>query len=96
MTVSLIGELIGALLITYVLTRSIRKLGEKKLTKRNSAVVAFLVVLALVLVITPFTFGLFHGLALYLPCLTLWLIIDLFKATKRQPPKDSESGFPCS
>ena len=87
------AEYFGALIITFALTRAFYNISKRKTSVRNSALIAFFGVLGIVVVITPFSFGypdslahgLAYGLALYLPCLVLWLIIDLFRAAKQNP-----------
>ncbi len=87
----ILAEFFGALIITYALTRALFNISKRKTSIRNSALIAFLGVLLIVIAITPFSFGypdslaygLAHGLTLYLPCLILWLIIDLFSAAKQ-------------
>jgi len=88
----ILAEFFGALIITYALTRALFNISKRKTSIRNSALIAFLGVLLIVIAITPFSFGypdslaygLAHGLTLYLPCLILWLIIDLLVLLNKQ------------
>lgn len=76
------AELLGALLITYLLTRAINAIAKKKTNPTRAALIAFFVVAALALLLTSFTMGISKGFILYIPCLVLWLIIDIVKARK--------------
>ena len=54
---ALLGQLMGAVLLTYVLTRAINYLAKKRTSQTGVALIAFFVVGAISLIITNFTVG---------------------------------------
>lgn len=80
----IIGTYAGALLITFFTTRAIRKLLGKRMNKTSSALVAFVIVGLISLIIAGYTMGVVDASIVYLPCLLLWLIIDLTKRPKEK------------
>ncbi|UCG63147.1 MAG: hypothetical protein JSV52_07670 [Candidatus Zixiibacteriota bacterium] len=81
-----IGQYIGGLIITYLLTRLVRSIAKKRTNEKTASLVAFGVVLLIALAITSQTMGISQGIAVYLPCLILWLIVDMVRAKKEPPP----------
>ena len=79
---SAIAQILGALFITYLLTRAINSKAKKRTSSTKAALIAFFVVAALALMITTFTIGVGKGFILYIPCLVLWLIVDIVRAQK--------------
>ncbi len=87
------AELLGALLITYILTRAINSIAKKRTNPTKAALIAFLVVAAIALLITSVTMGIGKGFLIYVPCLVLWLIIDVVRARKTSDRGQSVHRF---
>lgn len=77
------GELLGALTITYLLTRAISSIAKKRTSLIIAAMIIFFIASAITLLITNFTMGVTKGITLYIPCLVLWLIVDIVRASKK-------------
>lgn len=75
-----LGSLLGALLITFILTRFVNSVAQEKTNPKNAALIAFFVVAGIILLITSFTMKIGEGIIIYIPCLILWLIRDLRRA----------------
>jgi len=75
-----LGGLFGALLITFILTRSVICVAKKKSNPKNAALIAFFVAAGITLLMTSLTMGIGKGIIIYTPCLIFWLIIDLRRA----------------
>ena len=78
---------IGALLITFLLTRVTNSLFRKAATYRTAAIISFVIFASLALLIggtrmVPLRPMFFF----YIPSLILWLLIDLHRASKRKCP----------
>ena len=84
------AELVGALIITYILTRAVNSMAKKRTNPTKAALITFFIVAAVALLLTSFTMSIGKGFIIYIPCLMLWLIIDLVRA-KKTPIKDQ--GF---
>lgn len=78
----LIGLYAGALLITYLLTRGTNWLLRKKTNKKTTALISFILVGLLCLLLGSPNFGFRFTFIVYIPCLLLWLLFDLRKASK--------------
>lgn len=78
----LIGVYLGALFITFVMTRGVNWLLRKKTDKKTSALISFVLVGLICLLIASHTMGFSSAVLYYFPCLLLWLIVDLNRATK--------------
>ena len=76
------AELLGALLITYILTRAVNSIAKKKTNSTKAAFIAFLVVAVIALLVTSVTMGIGKGFLIYVPCLVLWLIIYLVRTRR--------------
>ena len=85
----IIAEYLGALAITYILTRMAKKFLRKKHPPKTAAIYAFIWISLLSLTIVSFMFGLVHNslaqgfiisFFTYVPCLVLWLVMDIRKA----------------
>ncbi len=81
------AELIGALIITYILTRAVNSMAKKRTNPKKAALIAFFILAVVALLVTSFTMGIGKGFIIYIPCLMLWLIIDLVRA-KKTPIED--------
>lgn len=79
---AVVGQIMGAVVLTYLLTRAVKYLAKKGTSHIVAALIAFFVVGAISLTITSFTMGIGRGFIIYIPCLVLWLIIDIVRAQK--------------
>jgi hypothetical protein len=77
-----IASILGALIITYILTRWQLRYLRKKHTPKVAAVYAFIWISLLTLIITSLTMGVQRGFFTYMPCLVFWLIRDIIRAKK--------------
>lgn len=77
-----LGGFFGALFITYILTRSVNFVAQKKTNPKNAALIAFFVAAGITLLTTSLTMGIGKGIIIYFPCLIFWLIIDLRRVRK--------------
>ena len=87
------AELFGALLITFFLTRAIYiglSIAKKRINPIKAALIAFFLVAAIALLVSSFTMGIGKGFILYIPCLVLWLIIDIVRAKKNPESKNKQ------
>jgi len=73
---------LGALSITFVMTRGVNWLLRKKTDKKTSALISFVLVGLICLLIASHTMGFGAAVLYYFPCLLLWLIVDLNRAAK--------------
>jgi hypothetical protein len=87
------AELIGALLITYILTRAVNSIAKKRTNPAKAALITFLVVATVALGVTSLTVGVGKGLIMYIPCLLLWLIVDVVRAKKVSVRDQGISSF---
>jgi hypothetical protein len=89
-----IASIFGALTITYILTRWQLRYLRKKHTPKVAAVYAFIWISLLTLIITSLTMGVQRGFFTYLPCLVLWLVIDIIRARKTERGEKVEEDAP--
>ena len=81
------AELIGAMLVTYVLTRAVIRVARKRTSDGKAPLLAFLIVATLALLITRFTMHANEGYRTYMPCLLFWLAFDMVRL-KVRPKKE--------
>jgi|WetSurMetagenome_2_1015567.scaffolds.fasta_scaffold674566_2 hypothetical protein len=76
------GQFFGALLITFILTRLTNKFFRGKYGYKRAAIISFFLVAVLALTIGSYTMGFVESLIFYVPCLLVWLIMDLIASRK--------------
>ena len=81
----LISFFVGALLLTGLLTRGTNWLLRKKINEKTTVIISFLLVAIICLLLAGFRLTFY----IYIPCLLLWLLFDLRKASKK-PQKNRE------
>lgn len=81
--IGLFGFIIGALLITYLLTRLLNWIFRKIMNKKSSAILSFLVALILCFLLRSPSLKIEYIYYIYLPGLFIWLILDLKRASKK-------------
>lgn len=88
----LLGMIVGALSITWLLTRIAKKLLQKKYAPQKAAILSFVLVGLLSLSLSTYFNSLYQksllegfvkGFVFYIPCLLLWLAIDIIN-TRRE------------
>lgn len=79
----LIGLYAGALLITFILTRGANWLLHKITNQKTSALISFVLVCLFCLLLGSPNFGFRLTFFIYIPCLLLWLLIDLRKTSNQ-------------
>ncbi len=88
-----LGALLGALFITFVLTRLIYSRAKKKTDPTKAAFIAFLVVTVIVFIITRLTSQEF---LIYIICLVIWLTIDIIRAKRSSESSHDEEVLPSN
>lgn len=84
----LIGFLIGAAIITLLLTRIAKWLFQKALAPLASSLMAFFVVGVTTLVLGSRSLGFATTLLFYMPWLLLWVLIDVYRARRSLQKRD--------
>ena len=86
-----IGAYVGGLVITFLLTRLVRKILLRPIGPKRAANWAFCAVAIAALVVNSLTTGLAEGLSrfvmVYLPCLLVWLGVDFYRLRGRPSSK---------
>lgn len=73
---------LGALIITFLLTRLFNWIFQKKFNKRNSATFSFFITTGLCFLLGSHSLGIQYILYIYVPCLLIWLLYDWKRASK--------------
>jgi hypothetical protein len=85
------GAYVGGLLITFLVTRLVQNMLRRRVGPTLAAIWAFCVVAILSLVVNSLTTGPAEGLSrfalVYLPCLLVWLGVDLYRL-RASPPSE--------
>ena len=79
-----IYDIIGALIITWIIFNVFSIILFKFLEPKTLRYISFLGSAILILIVTNFTMGIMIGFTLYLPVLFLWLVLDMIKLNKKQ------------
>jgi len=82
----LIGQLIGALIITFALTRLVKWALGKKVDANTKAFLAFTIVVLFALGLASHTMGFWEAFLTYVPALLIWLLMDLIRARNMNCP----------
>ena len=79
-----LGFYVGGLLITFIFSRIVMKLFGGRGNNVVSAIITFFILAIAVLIITSQTMGVNAAFAVYIPCLALWLVVDIFRAVRNR------------
>lgn len=80
----MIEQYLSAFIITFLPTRLANKLFDRTMSPIKSAFFSFLSVAVVLLAISSQTMGIWLGFITYIPCLVIFLLIDIYKAKTKK------------
>ncbi|WP_028865258.1 hypothetical protein [Psychromonas aquimarina] len=81
----MIEQYLSAFIIMFLPTRLANKVFGRTMSPIKSAFASFISVSLLVLAISPLTMGIWMAFITYIPCLIIFLLIDIYKAKTKVP-----------